>query len=471
MSSPQPPLRCADNGRDTARTLHDAAPGLYLHVPFCAHRCHYCDFNTYAGLDQLMPRYVAALRADLRAVAAAGPDAVAPPSSGLVVQAESSVDCEGVRGNAPDDTEGPGGVLPVSQGAGRAVYWLSSSDPQRREAGCRRIRMPRVFPRGPLVQWPVFGSVFVGGGTPTMLDPADLAGILQLAREVLPVAADAEVTVEANPESVTTHYLARMVEAGMTRLSMGAQSFAPHVLAALGRRHGPERPLRALAAARATGVRCVNLDLIYGTPGETDADWNASLRAVMEAGVEHVSAYALTVEPATEYASRIRAGLAAAPDEDVQAERMAVTDRALSAAGLRRYEISSWAGPGQECRHNLTYWRGGDWLGVGAGAHGHWRGRRWWSLRSPARYADAALSGRSTTAGAEVLDESTRRAERLMLGLRLAEGVDLAAVAPLDEGQLGALVRAGLVRVEATRLHLTDAGWPLANAVTVRLLP
>lgn len=403
MSSPQPPLRCAESGRDTARTLHDAAPGLYLHVPFCAHRCHYCDFNTYAGLDQLMPRYVAALRADLRAVAAAGPDAVAPPSSGR--------------------------------------------------------------------EWPVFGSVFVGGGTPTMLDPADLAGILRLAREVLPVAADAEVTVEANPESVTTHYLATLVEAGMTRLSMGAQSFASHVLAALGRRHGPERPLRALAAARAAGVRRVNLDLIYGTPGETDADWNASLCAVMEAGVEHVSAYALTVEPATEYASRIRAGLAAAPDEDVQAERMAVTDRALSAAGLRRYEISSWARPGQECRHNLTYWRGGDWLGVGAGAHGHWRGRRWWSLRSPARYADAALSGRSTTAGAEVLDEPTRRAERLMLGLRLAEGVDLAAVAPLDEGQLGALARAGLVRVEATRLHLTDAGWPLANAVTVRLLP
>jgi putative oxygen-independent coproporphyrinogen III oxidase len=378
--------------------------GLYLHVPFCAHRCHYCDFNTYAGLDDLMPRYVAGLRADLRAVAAAGPSAVAPSGE-------------------------------------------------------------------PLEDWPVFGSVFVGGGTPTMLDAADLAGILRLARDVLPITPEAEVTIEANPESVTAAYLAEVVEAGVNRLSMGAQSFAPHVLAALGRRHDREQPLRALADARAAGIRRVNLDLIYGTPGETDADWDASVRTVVESGVEHVSAYALTVEPATEYAARIRAGLAAAPDEDVQAERMAATDRALSAAGFWRYEISNWARPGQECRHNLTYWHGGDWLGVGAGAHGHWRGRRWWSLRSPGRYVEAALSGRSTTAGAEVLDELARVRERLMLGLRLAEGVDLATIAPLDEAQLGVLCRAGLVRVEATRLRLADAGWPLANAVIARLLP
>lgn len=406
-------------------------PGLYLHVPFCAHRCHYCDFNTYAGLDGLMPRYVAALRADLDAVAAAGPAAVAPAGGDLPGEGGTSAPPEKARSFAP------GGDLP-----GKA--------PQA---------------------WPEFGSVFVGGGTPTMLDPTDLAGILRLARNVLPIAPDAEVTVEANPESVTVSYLAELVDAGMTRLSMGAQSFTPHVLAALGRRHDPERPLRALADARAAGVRRVNLDLIYGTPGETDADWDANLRTVRDAGVEHVSAYALTVEPATEYAARIRSGLAAAPDEDVQAERMAVTDQVLTAAGFRRYEISNWARPGRQCRHNLTYWRGGDWLGVGAGAHGHWRGRRWWNVRSPARYATAALSGRSTTAGAEVLDESTRRAERLMLGLRLAEGVDLAVVGPLDEMQIDALARAGLVRVDGTRLCLTDAGWPLANAVTVRLLP
>lgn len=371
-------------------------PGIYLHIPFCAHRCHYCDFNTYAGLDDLIPRYVAALRADLRRIAASGP---------------------------------PGGA-----------------------------------------QWPEFGSIFVGGGTPTMLPAADLAGVLRLVAEVLPVAPDAEVTVEANPETVTEEGMSTLLEAGMNRLSMGAQSFAPHVLAALGRRHDAERPLRALASARAAGVRRVNLDLIYGTPGERDEDWQASLETVLEAGVAHVSAYALTVEPATEYAARIRAGLAVSPDEDVQADRMAEADRALTAAGLRRYEVSNWARPGEECRHNLVYWRGGDWLGIGAGAHGHWAGRRWWSLRSPARYADAALAGQDTTAGDETLDEPGRRTERLMLGLRLAEGVEVAAVEPVDLTQIRRLGDAGLVEVEGGRLRLTDEGWPLANAITLRLL-
>jgi oxygen-independent coproporphyrinogen-3 oxidase len=383
-------------GNFPAYTEESCGPGLYLHVPFCAHRCHYCDFNTYAGLSDLIPRYVEALRADLRAVAAAGP---------------------------------PGGG-----------------------------------------EWPEFGSVFVGGGTPTLLPPDDLAGVLRLAREVLPVAGDAEVTVEANPETVTAGGMATLVEAGMTRLSMGVQSFAPHVLAALGRRHDAGRPLKALADARTAGVARINLDLIYGTPGETDADWDASLRIALQAGVTHVSAYALTVEPATEYAARIRAGLAQAPDEDTQAERMAVADRALRAAGLRRYEVSNWAEPGEECRHNLVYWRGGDWLGVGAGAHGHWAGRRWWSLRSPARYADAALAGQDTTAGAEALDEAARRTERLMLGLRLAEGVDLAAVEPLDPAGLRELTSAGLVTIVQGRLRLTDAGWPLTGAITLRLL-
>ena len=368
-------------------------PGLYVHIPFCAHRCHYCDFNTYAGLDGMMPRYVEALRADLRRVAA------------------------------------------------------------------------------PRADWPVFGSIFVGGGTPTMLDPSDLAGVLRLARELLPVADDAEVTVEANPETVTREGIAVLADAGMTRLSMGAQSFAPLVLAALGRRHAPERPLRAVADARAAGVERVNLDLIYGTPGETDGDWAASLRAAVDAGVEHVSAYALTVEPATEYAARIRAGTALAPDEDVQAARMAAADEFLAREGFRRYEVSNWARPGEECRHNLVYWRCGDWLGVGAGAHGHWDGRRWWSLRSPARYAEAALTGEDTTAGDEVLDPGGRRTERLMMGLRLAEGVPLAEVEPLDQAQLAALTSHGLVELVDGRLRLTGAGWPLAGAVTVRLLP
>ncbi|HEY8338811.1 MAG TPA: radical SAM family heme chaperone HemW [Egibacteraceae bacterium] len=392
------PVAAAPSAPTAARGV-----GLYLHVPFCARRCHYCDFNTYAGLDDLIPRYVAALRADLQAVAAAGPRGVAPP------------DAEVAR------------------------------------------------------EWPLFTSVYVGGGTPTLLPADDLAGILRLARDVLPVAADAEITVEANPETVDAEYFAALVEAGVDRVSMGAQSFTPAVLDFLGRWHDRERPLQAVADARAAGIRRVSLDLIYGAPVESDADWAATLDTVIAAGTDHVSAYALTVEPNTEYAARIRRGDAAAPDDDVQAARMAAADARLSAAGLARYEISNWARPGQESRHNLTYWRGGDWLGVGAGAHGHWQGRRWWSLRAPARYADRALAGEPTTGGDEVLDARARRDERLLMGLRLVEGVPRAEVAPLDETVVAALVAAGLLVDDGQRLRLTPAGLPVANAVILRL--
>ncbi|MBW3601403.1 MAG: radical SAM family heme chaperone HemW [Actinobacteria bacterium] len=380
-----------------------AGAGLYLHVPFCRHRCGYCDFNTYAGLDEQIPRYVAALRADLVRVAAGGPRAVAPPGSGA----------------------------------------------------------------GPA--WPVFTSVFVGGGTPTLLPAADLAGLVRLAGQVLPVADDAEVTVEANPETVTVDSLAVLAGAGINRVSIGAQSFAPRVLAFLDRRHDPRAPLRAVEAARAAGIARVSLDLVYGAPAEDDADWRDALDAAVGAGVGHVSAYALTLEPGTPYARRVRAGVQAAPDDDVQAVRMRVADERLAAGGLERYEISNWARPGSRCRHNLTYWTGGDYLGVGAGAHGHWAGRRWWSLRSPSRYADAALAGDRTTAGDEVLDAATRRTERLMMGLRLSDGVPRERVVPVDEDQVRLLLGAGLLDDDGTRLRLPPRARPLAGDVTARL--
>ena len=378
--------------------------GIYLHVPFCLRRCHYCDFNTYAGLDNQIPRYVAALRADIMRVAQGGPAAVAPPGT------------------------------------------------------------------APLPSWPEFSSVFVGGGTPTYLPAEDLAGILTLTRSVLPLAEDVEITVEANPETVDSAYFAALRDAGVNRVSMGAQSFSTHVLAALGRWHDRDRPLAAVTDARAAGIERVSLDLIYGTPGESDEDWLASLQTVLDIGTDHISAYALTVEPNTEYASRIRNGAALAPDDDIQAERMAVTDATLTAAGFARYELSNWAQPDQECRHNLTYWRNGNWLGIGAGAHGHWNGRRWWSLRAPARYADEALAGRTTTAGEEVLTAEQQRTERLLLGLRMAEGVARADVEPLDDGAVAGLRSAGLLHADGARLRLTPAGWALANAVTVKLL-
>jgi oxygen-independent coproporphyrinogen-3 oxidase len=402
----------------------DAGTGVYLHIPFCLRRCHYCDFNTYADRGSLIPRYVAALRADIAAVAAAGPTAVAP-----------------------------------------AREWASEGEPAGGDLGERASAH-----RGRSERWPVFTSVFVGGGTPTLLPPEDLAAILHDVAAVLPLAPDAEVTVEANPETVTVDQMRVLAAAGVNRVSLGAQSFARHVLAALGRWHELDAPLRALEACRRAGISRLSLDLIYGTPGETDDDWAGSVRTALASGVDHLSAYALTVEPNTEYARRIRTGTAAEPDDDVQAARMEQVDAMASVAGLRRYELSNWARPGAESRHNRTYWRGGDWLGIGAGAHGHWRGRRWWSVRSPERYITAALAGRSTTAGEEVPDPDQRRVEQLMMGLRVVEGVERRAVAPLDETVVRELSHAGLLRADDERIALTSDGMRLASAVTVRLL-
>jgi putative oxygen-independent coproporphyrinogen III oxidase len=384
-----------------------AAPrgsGIYVHVPFCRRRCHYCDFNTYADRDALIPDYVAALHADIEAVATAGPRPLAPPDADV--------------------------------------------DPA----------------------WPVFDSLFVGGGTPTLLPTVDLAGVISHLADRFDLSTDAEITVEANPETVDVDSLTVLVDAGVTRASIGAQSFAPHVLDALGRWHELDSPVRAVAAARAAGVERVSLDLIYGTPGESAADWEHSVRTALDTGIGHLSAYALTVEPSTEYARRVRRGTAAAPDDDVQAERMEQVDAWAAAAGLARYELSNWARRGQESVHNRVYWRGGDWLGIGAGAHGHWQGRRWWSVRSPERYIRAALDGSSTTAGSEVPDADQRRAERLMMGLRLTDGVARRDVAPLDDRAVTDLVAAGLLTATGDHIVLTASGMRLAAAVTVKLL-
>lgn len=381
-----------------------AGAGIYLHVPFCLRRCHYCDFNTYADRGVLIPAYVDALRADIRAVERAGPPAVAP--------------------------------------AGRAVDG----------------------------DWPTFDTVFIGGGTPTLLPTDDLAGIVRAVGDAFPLAAEAEITVEANPETVEADQMRTLVDAGVTRVSIGAQSFVAHVLDALGRWHDVDAPLRAVETCRAAGVPRLSLDLIYGTPAESAADWQRSVHTALGTGVGHLSAYALTVEPSTEYARRVRVGTAVTPDDDVQAERMDQVDAWASGVGLHRYELSNWARPGDESRHNGIYWRGGDWLGIGAGAHGHWQGRRWWSMRSPERYVRAALDGTSTVAGEETPDADERRAERLLMGLRLTDGVSRDAVAPLDDAAVERLTRAGLLNEQRGRLALTSAGMRLASAVTLELL-
>jgi oxygen-independent coproporphyrinogen-3 oxidase len=306
-------------------------------------------------------------------------------------------------------------------------------------------------------------TVFFGGGTPALLEPAELRRILA----AIPLARGAEVTVEANPETVEAERLAVLREAGFTRISLGMQSAAGHVLATLGRRHTAGRAVAAARRARAAGFEHVSLDLIYGTPGETDADWDRSLAAALDAGVDHVSAYALTVEPGTRLHARVRAGELPAPDDDLQADRYRRADAALEAAGLAWYEISNWGAP---CRHNLGYWRSHDWWGLGPGAHSHVGGMRWWNVLHPERYARVVARGGSPAAGREQLTPAQRRTERTMLELRLATGL---ALEPGQVALAGPLCDAGLLDSEALRhrrARLTLAGRLLADEITRRLL-
>jgi putative oxygen-independent coproporphyrinogen III oxidase len=372
--------------------------GLYVHVPFCAARCGYCDFNTY---------------------------------------------------------------VPAANGDDRAAYV---------RAALAEIRFARrVLGDGA----PAVATVFFGGGTPTLLAPDLLAALLDEIRAAFGLADGAEVTIEANPETVTVPMPGVLRDAGFTRVSLGMQSASPHVLAALDRRHTPGRAVAAAALAREAGFDHVSLDLIYGTPGETPADWEASLRAALSAGVDHLSAYGLTVEPGTRLHARVRAG-APAPRDDVLADRYRAADAVLGEAGLRWYEISNWAATdAARCRHNLGYWRSGDWWGVGPGAHSHVGGVRWWNVLRPRAYAALLAAGRSPAAGRERLSAAERRMERIMLEVRLAEGLDLgaddprAAAAARLEARRGRLDAAAL---DGGRAVLTLDGRLLGDAVARALV-
>jgi putative oxygen-independent coproporphyrinogen III oxidase len=368
-------------------TLGQRPFGVYVHVPYCAARCGYCDFNTYV------------------------------PGAGLRT--------DGFAAAVLDEWELAGRVL------GGAP--------------------------------PPADSVFFGGGTPTLLDPDDLARVLA----AIALGPGAEVTIEANPESVDAARLEALRRAGFNRISLGMQSAAPHVLATLDRRHAPGRPEAAARLARAAGFEHVSLDLIYGTPGETVADWEASLSAAIGAGVDHVSAYALTVEPGTALAARVRRGALAAPDDGAQADRYRRADALLGTAGLRWYELSNWGSP---CRHNLGYWRSHDWWGLGPGAHSHVGGVRWWNVLHPDRHAAAARAGESPAAGREQLDADQRRTERVLLGLRLAAGL---ALEPPEHDAAAELCADGLLdaaELRRGRARLTLAGRLLADRVALRLL-
>src|SRR3954452_22777409 len=390
------PTRSVDLPESAREGLATTPFGLYVHVPFCATRCGYCDFNTYTS-DELGP------------------------------------------------------------GANRAEYAGTAIAELRRAAETLGPDLPTV------------STVFVGGGTPTLLPADDLAAVLAAARDLFPVADDVEVTTEANPETVTPVSLSRLREAGFTRGSLGMQSAAEHVLAVLDRRHTPGRAVEAAHEARTAGFEHVNLDLIYGTPGESDADWAASLDAVLAAPVDHVSAYALIVEEGTRLARRISRGELPMPDDDVLADRYEQADRTLRAAGFDWYEVSNWAtGEAARCRHNELYWANANWWGVGPGAHSHVGGLRWCNVKHPAAYADRLAAGLSPAADAELLSDADRAMETIMLGLRLREGLPLTALSEAGRARAASAVTGGLLDAgahDAGRAVLTDRGRLLADAV------
>jgi putative oxygen-independent coproporphyrinogen III oxidase len=312
-------------------------------------------------------------------------------------------------------------------------------------------------------------TVFFGGGTPTLLATEDLGGILSEIDGAFGLRPGAEVTVEANPETVDPRVLEKLRAEGVTRVSFGMQSSVPHVLRVLDRVHEPGRPQQCVRWAKSAGFEHVSLDLIYGTPGESDDDWRRSLDAAITARPDHVSAYALVVEEGTRLAARVRRGEIAPPDDDVLADRYLVADDMLTAAGFAWYEISNWAASdAARCAHNMLYWTGGDWWGFGPGAHSHVGGTRWWNVRHPSAYAARLAEGHSPAQGREVLTAAERATERVMLGTRLAEGLPLT---DLTADALRSAERAVAARLidpssfACGRVVLTRRGRLLADAV------
>lgn len=316
-------------------------------------------------------------------------------------------------------------------------------------------------------------TVFVGGGTPTLLPPGDLARMLDAVRETWGLAEGAEVTTEANPDSVDAADLRALADAGFTRVSVGMQSVVPHVLQTLDRTHDPERVPQVVAWARDAGLDA-SVDLIYGTPGESLDDWRRSLDAALSYDVDHLSAYALIVEEGTALARRIRRGEVAPVDDDLHAAMYEAADAALSAAGYEWYEVSNWARGGAVSRHNLSYWHGEDWWGVGPGAHSHVGGVRWWNVKHPAAYAQRLAAGESPALARELLDDETRRIERVLLETRIRDGLPVDVLDADGRLAVAGLIADGLVEGAAAlrgRIVPTLAGRLLADAVVRRLTP
>lgn len=315
-------------------------------------------------------------------------------------------------------------------------------------------------------------TVFFGGGTPTLLPAGDLARMLEAATSSFGLAEGAEVTVEANPDTVTDAVARTLADAGVTRMSVGMQSAVPHVLAALDRTHRPENVRTAVAAAKDAGL-AVSVDLIYGAPGESLADWEASLDAALALEPDHISAYALIIEDGTKLARQIRRGEVPTPDDDLQADMYELADARLADGGFDWYEVSNWARtPDRRSRHNLAYWRGSDWWGFGPGAHSHVAGLRWWNVKHPAAYAQRLAASESPAAGTERPDDASRTLERILLLSRIREGIAIDEIPRANRNRVAGLMADGLVDPATAlqgRIQLTLRGRLLADAVVREL--
>lgn len=350
--------------------------GVYVHIPFCRHRCDYCAFATFTDRDQIMDEYLEAVRIDIN----------------------------------------------------------------------------RAVDRG----MPLATSIFVGGGTPTRVPADGLASVI----DSIPRVHGAEVTVECNPDDVSLEMFSTYESVGVNRVSIGVQSMQEHVLRTLGRSHNPSNVRTAVASARAAGIAQVNLDVIYGSSGESIDDWRGTVESIIAMEPDHVSAYGLTVEAGTPLAddpSRY-------PDDDLQADMYECVDDMLVAAGYHNYEVSNWARTERECVHNFTYWLQGDYLGFGSAAHSHRGGRRWWNVRTPERYIHGIRERGHGESADECLDEPERKLEGLQLLLRTRLGVPHTAFSERDLVSLG-----GLVERSGERVYLTRTGRLLANEVALRL--
>lgn len=368
--------------------------GLYIHVPFCATRCGYCDFNTYTPGELGSPR-----------------DLTGPYLDAL----ERELELAAAKVNRPADT------------------------------------------------------IFVGGGTPSLLGGEGLTRVLNAARNTFGISEGAEITTESNPESTSPEFFAQIKDAGFTRVSLGMQSAASHVLQVLERAHTPGRPFAAAKEAKAAGFEHVNLDMIYATPTETDDDVRRTLDLALETGVDHISAYSLIVEDGTRMARKVKKGELPMPDQDTMARRYDIIADTLDNAGFGWYEVSNWAKEGGECRHNMIYWRDHAWWGAGPGAHSHLGDQRFYNVKLPGRYINMVGEDELPIADTETLTDSEHHMEKIMLGLRLREGIDRTLLSDKAQPMIDGFIDRGFL-ADDTSLHVTRSGRLLADGIITDLL-